>query len=138
MTENLDDVWTTRDYPVLCDFARRIDAGESIVTAEAIATSCNVDEDHARLALAALVRRGLVTKPIQVMDNRPGLMGACDISVTPTCSPASTPAATTPSPDSSTHCARPRSSSTTQTRRAASEDSQTARSGSPATSSEAS
>lgn len=32
MTERLEDVWVTRDYPVLLEVAKRIDRGEDLPT----------------------------------------------------------------------------------------------------------
>lgn len=59
MTEPPTDVWTTRDYPVLRDVARSVDAGER-PSVEEVAASTGLDEKRVRLAGRALARRGLV------------------------------------------------------------------------------
>jgi DNA-binding transcriptional MocR family regulator len=60
MTEKLTDVWASRDFPVLVEVARRIDAGESTVSVSDVAQALAMDEQTVQLAGAALKRRGLV------------------------------------------------------------------------------
>lgn len=61
MTDKLEDVWTSRDFPVLVEVTRRIDAGENAPFASAVAEAVGLSEEDLQLAAAALVRRGLVT-----------------------------------------------------------------------------
>jgi hypothetical protein len=61
MTERLDDVWINRDYPVLREVARRIDAGDVHVHQDVIAEATGLESDEVKRAAAALERRGLVT-----------------------------------------------------------------------------
>jgi len=60
MTDSLDDVWATRDYPVLREVTRRIDAGEYNLLPENIAEAVGIDEATMTQATKALDRRGLV------------------------------------------------------------------------------
>lgn len=60
MTEKLPDVWTSRDYPVLLEVARRMDSGEHPVNTYDVAMTLNVPVEQVALAGAALERRGLV------------------------------------------------------------------------------
>lgn len=57
----LPDVWATRDFPVLREVARRIDAGEHTPRVEEVAAATGLDVDEVVLAGQALTRRGLVT-----------------------------------------------------------------------------
>jgi hypothetical protein len=59
MAEKLDDVWYSRDYPVLLEVAIRIDAGQ-VPRADAIAQATGMSQEDVMLAGAALKRRGLV------------------------------------------------------------------------------
>lgn len=61
MTEPLDDVWITRDYPVLREVTRHIDAGDVHVHQNVIAEALGLEPDEVRRAAAALERRGFVT-----------------------------------------------------------------------------
>jgi len=61
MTERLYDVWINRDYPVLREVARRIDAGDVHVHQDVIAEATGLESDEVKRAAAALERRGLVT-----------------------------------------------------------------------------
>jgi hypothetical protein len=61
MAERLDDVWINRDYPVLREVARRIDAGDVHVHQDVIAEIAGLESDEVKRAAAALERRGLVT-----------------------------------------------------------------------------
>lgn len=61
MTEKpLEDVWVTRDLPVLTEVTRRIDAGERPVSVETIAGATGLDPQLVELAGVALERRGFV------------------------------------------------------------------------------
>lgn len=60
MTEKLPDVWTTRDFPVLVEVARRIDAGDTTPRVEEVAAALAMPVEQVQLAGAALRRRGLV------------------------------------------------------------------------------
>ena len=60
MTEKLDDVWVSRDFPVLVEVARRIDGGESTPSVEDVAAATGMPVEQVQLAGAALKRRGLV------------------------------------------------------------------------------
>ncbi len=60
MTDKLPDVWTTRDFPVLVEVARRIDSGEHFVEVESVADALNMELKQVRLASAALTRMRLV------------------------------------------------------------------------------
>lgn len=60
MTEKpLDDVWATRDFPVLVEVTRRIDAGENSPSVDAIAEALEMNVDDVVRAGSALKRRGL-------------------------------------------------------------------------------
>jgi hypothetical protein len=61
MTESLDDVWARRDYPVLHEVARRIDAGEMLVHQNVVAQALHLEPEEVERAAAAHERRGLVT-----------------------------------------------------------------------------
>lgn len=60
MTDKLDDVWTTRDWPVLLEVARRIDQGEQFVSPQSVADATGLDLEQVGRASVALQRRGLV------------------------------------------------------------------------------
>jgi len=60
MSEPLDDVWLTRDFPVLKEVTRRIDAGEGIAQSIDIANALGIENDKVVLAAKALDRRDLV------------------------------------------------------------------------------
>ncbi len=66
MTEPLPDVWTSRDYPVLCEVARRFEAGATTVGIHDVMTALNLDERTATAAAIALRARGYVET--QAMD----------------------------------------------------------------------
>jgi hypothetical protein len=61
VTERLDDVWLSRDYPVLREATRRVDAGEVLPTTAAVADALGMDHDEVMLAVKALVRCDLVS-----------------------------------------------------------------------------
>jgi len=59
MTDRLDNVWTARDFPVLKEVTRRIDAGGSgVVMIRDIANSLEMSSDDVRNAVRALERTG--------------------------------------------------------------------------------
>ena len=58
--DKLDDVWEMRDFPVLVEVARRIDAGERLPSIEEVANSIGMEITTAQLAAAALRRVGLL------------------------------------------------------------------------------
>jgi hypothetical protein len=60
VTDKLEDVWTTRDFPVLRDVTQRLDRGEHFIPFETIAESSGLEVEAVRLAMRALERRGLV------------------------------------------------------------------------------
>jgi hypothetical protein len=61
MTEGkLDDVWTTRDLPVLVEVTRRKDAGEGLIEGSVVAEALGMDLVEVQRAMTALNRRGLV------------------------------------------------------------------------------
>ncbi len=59
MIEKLDDVWVGRDYPMLREITRRIDAGEA-PRRDVVAAAIGLDDHQAMLAADALARRGLI------------------------------------------------------------------------------
>lgn len=61
MTDKLDDVWTSRDYPVLREVARNIDSGKRPVPIHAVMAETGLSNADVKLAANALVRRGLVS-----------------------------------------------------------------------------
>jgi biotin operon repressor len=60
MTEPLPDVWTSRDYPVLREIARRIDGGARTVSHHELTEALNMTEPAVNEACQALRRRGLI------------------------------------------------------------------------------
>jgi hypothetical protein len=56
----LADMWATRDFPVLVEATRRIDAGESTVSPTEVAGTLGMEAMDVQRAGAALARRGLV------------------------------------------------------------------------------
>lgn len=71
MTEKLPDVWTTRDFPVLVEVARQVDAGSGRVDVKQVADAVELNEQDVELAGAALLRRGLVS--VQGASGKPVL-----------------------------------------------------------------
>ena len=55
-----EDVWATRDYPVLVEVARRIDGGDLMPAPGAVAEALGMTQEEVSLAAKALRRRGLV------------------------------------------------------------------------------
>jgi DNA-binding transcriptional MocR family regulator len=60
MTDKLPDVWTSRDWPVLLEVARRIDSGERMPRVEDVAQATGLSTEAVEQAGRALERRGLV------------------------------------------------------------------------------
>jgi DNA-binding transcriptional MocR family regulator len=62
MTERLDDVWNSRDYPVLMEVARILDQpGPAVPRIRQVAAATGLSEADVTAAGVALERRGLVT-----------------------------------------------------------------------------
>lgn len=79
MTDKLDEVWTSRDCPVLREMTRRIDAGEGLVNTSDLAKALDMEERTIGLGLAALARRGLIGDLVEPMGAGYPL-GACEVS----------------------------------------------------------
>ena len=60
MTDKLPDVWFSRDYPVLIEVCRQLDAGERTVRIHDVADKLKMDVEAVENAGMALQRRGLV------------------------------------------------------------------------------
>lgn len=60
MTEKLEDVWASRDFPVLREITRLIDSGEEFPHKAQLAKATGLSADEVRLAAWALRRRGLI------------------------------------------------------------------------------
>lgn len=60
MVEKLPDVWASRDFPVLCEVARRIDAGDPTPTVAGVVASTGLTEEQVSQAAHALERRGFL------------------------------------------------------------------------------
>lgn len=60
MTDRLDDVWTTRDYPVLIEVVRRFDIEHQPVGPGDVAHSLGMEEDDVLRATRNLNRAGYV------------------------------------------------------------------------------
>lgn len=58
--EKLPEVWTTRNYPVLREVGRQIDAGIATPTRESVMQATGLSEEEVIRAGEALKRRGLV------------------------------------------------------------------------------
>lgn len=56
----LQDVWYSRDFPVLIELTRRFDEGASQVRPDALTAALDMTEDEVQAALKALVRRRLI------------------------------------------------------------------------------
>lgn len=65
----LDDVWVKRDFPVLVEVTRRIDAGERHVNTSDVAEALGMDRSDVELAGQALERRQLL-KTMGTMQRR--------------------------------------------------------------------
>ncbi|SKC48745.1 hypothetical protein [Krasilnikoviella flava] len=61
MADKLEDVWTARDYPVLREIARRVDAGESTRPTE-VGGALGFTEDELARSVSALARTGYVVE----------------------------------------------------------------------------
>ena len=77
--DKLDDVWTSRDYPVLREVTQRIDQGAGLVNTSDIAATLSMTEEASGLALAALERRGLVSELVEAIGVGYPL-GVCEVS----------------------------------------------------------
>lgn len=60
MTDRLDDVWVSRDFPVLVEITRRIDSGERFFRLSSVADELGWEVERVALAVQALERRDLV------------------------------------------------------------------------------
>jgi DNA-binding transcriptional MocR family regulator len=60
MNDKLDDVWASRDFPVLREVTKRLDQGDHNVHAQALADATGLTPDDVQRALKALERRGYV------------------------------------------------------------------------------
>jgi predicted transcriptional regulator len=61
MTRALDDVWGSRDFPVLCAVVQLIDAGDQPATTRQISEVSGLDAATVNRSLSALSRTGYVT-----------------------------------------------------------------------------
>src|SRR4051812_4319198 len=74
----LADVWASRDYPVLVEVARRVDAGERSVRIEDVEETLGMSFEEVTRAALALERRGLLTTdgtdqwPVAFIENLSG------------------------------------------------------------------
>lgn len=60
MTDRLGDTWTTREYPLLLEAARRLNDGETNLYVDQLATQIGMDPDQAQMAVAGLADDGYV------------------------------------------------------------------------------
>ena len=60
MTDKLDDVWASRDYPVLREITSRLDQGDRSVLPHHLAAATGLPEEQVQLALSALERRHFI------------------------------------------------------------------------------
>lgn len=60
MVDKLPDVWASRDFPVLREVARRIDAGDPMPAVTDVAADTGLAVEEVQRAAEALKRRGLV------------------------------------------------------------------------------
>lgn len=60
MVDKLEDVWASRDFPVLVEVVRRVDRGDVMPGLSDVGTALEMPADQVKLATAALKRRGLV------------------------------------------------------------------------------
>jgi DNA-binding MarR family transcriptional regulator len=65
--ERLDDVWASRDFPVLVEVARRIDAGATTVSLSEVVKTLELSTKDVQRAAKALERRGLL-ETMSVLD----------------------------------------------------------------------
>ena len=78
--DQLDDVWATRNYPLLCEITRRIDGGERSLTVKSIAAAIRMDEEEAYRGAAALERRGFITGRSPGGSDTPKVLRVIDVS----------------------------------------------------------
>lgn len=74
MTDKLPDVWATRDYPVLIEVTRLIDAGEDFAQSDKVAETLGLNRDEVKAAFRALERRGLVRTEGQTYGDSTGFV----------------------------------------------------------------
>ena len=86
MTERLEDVWISRDYPVLREVTLRIDAGDR-PTLDEVRAALGFDTVTMVRATRALDRRHLVDG---VRTAEHGIVRSPTSAARPTCSPACT------------------------------------------------
>jgi hypothetical protein len=60
LTDKEDDVWTTRDFPVLREVVRRFDRGDNTVWGQDVAAALSMSPEDVARSARALRRRGLV------------------------------------------------------------------------------
>jgi hypothetical protein len=60
MTDKLDDVWASRDFPVLREIARLVDSGDAFPHKTQIVQATGLSPEQVTLAALALRRRGLI------------------------------------------------------------------------------
>jgi hypothetical protein len=70
MTDKLDDVWASRDFPVLVATAKLINEGERHVMARQLSKSLDLGTDEVLLALDGLVPTYLTGKPLDSLGGR--------------------------------------------------------------------
>lgn len=76
MTDKLPDVWATRDFPVLVEVARQVEAGETMIRGDHVATTTGLPLEDVVLAARALTARGLVvTEDVTAEDTVPWFVG---------------------------------------------------------------
>ena len=70
MTDKLNDRWASRDFPVLLEVARRIDAGDRYVHARDVANALDLPRDQVILAIDALHPAYVEGSPDERMSGR--------------------------------------------------------------------
>lgn len=80
MVTHLDDVWTSRDFPVLLEAARLIEAGASYVFEQPLAAATGLDRDQVIRAIVTLQRGGYVEARLNRGDDRVTSATIVDIS----------------------------------------------------------
>jgi hypothetical protein len=80
--ETLADRWTSRDKPVLMEFARRIDDGETAVDSRQVAAHLDLDEAECARVAVALADDGylkIAGKPITAWGSGPVIVLVADL-----------------------------------------------------------
>lgn len=80
MVTHLDDVWTSRDFPVLLEAARLIEAGEPYVFEQPLAAATGLDRDQVIRAIVTLESGGYVEARMNRGDDRVSSATIVDIS----------------------------------------------------------